>query len=432
VAPGRPRLASDHAPRATAFDAHCSVAVHSWFTDRAEARNLAFVRCRAAWAHCPRLIVSLQREYTLRSSKRRLVWLVALLAAAGLVAGACGSDSDSSSDTTSSPSTAGGETSDVDFESLSGTLNGSGATFPSAFYEEAIGAFADVGPGLTVNYNAVGSGQGKKDLAAGTSDWAGSDSLVKDEEKATFKGPFLYFPTVAAPITVSYNLDGVDELHLSPATLAKIFMGEITTWDDAAIAAENEGVELPSEAITVAVRADGSGTTSNFSKYLKAAAPEVFTLESGDTVAWPKATSGNGNSGVAQIVKDTAGAIGYVDLSDANATGLSFAAIQNKDGEYVLPTLEGASAALAGAEVKSDLSYSPLNASGAEAYPITAPTFVLVYTTYSDATMVTNIQGWLTYLLTDAQDLAADVDFAKLPDELREKALAQIDEIKVG
>jgi phosphate transport system substrate-binding protein len=353
----------------------------------------------------------------LRSSKRRLVWLVALLAAVGLVAGACGSDSDDSSDTTSSPSTAGGETSDVDFESLSGTLNGSGATFPSAFYEEAIGAFADVGPGLTVNYNAVGSGQGKKDLAAGTSDWAGSDSLVKDEEKA---------------ITVSYNLDGVDELHLSPATLAKIFMGEITTWDAAAIAAENEGVELPSEAITVAVRADGSGTTSNFSKYLKAAAPEVFTLESGDTVAWPKATSGNGNSGVAQIVKDTTGAIGYVDLSDANATGLSFAAIQNKDGEYVLPTLEGASAALAGAEVKSDLSYNPLNASGAEAYPITAPTFVLVYTTYSDATMVTNIQGWLTYLLTDAQDLAADVDFAKLPDELREKALAQIDQIKVG
>lgn len=367
----------------------------------------------------------------MRSSKRRLVWLVALLAAVGLVAGACGSSSDSGTSTDTTKPAAGGATSEFDYEALSGTINGSGATFPKAFYEESIGAFQEVAPDLTVTYNAVGSGQGKKDLAAGTSDWAGSDSTVKDDEKANFKGAFLYFPTVAAPITVSYNLSGVEELQLSPETLAKIFTGKITTWNDAAIAADNPGATLPSTAVTVAVRSDGSGTTSNFSKYLKAAAPTDFTLEPGDTVTWPSsAQAGKGNAGVAQIVKDTSGAIGYVDLSDANATGLTTASIKNKAGNYVQPTLEGATAALAGAEVKDDLTYSALNTAGAEAYPITASTYVLVYEQISDATKAQAIRGWLTYLLTDAQELAADVDFAPLPASLQEKALAQISKIQ--
>ena len=366
----------------------------------------------------------------MRSSKRGLVWVVALLAAVGLVASACGSSSDSGTSTdTTAGAGAGGATADFDYAALSGTINGSGATFPSAFYEVAIDGFTGVAPDLTVNYNPVGSGQGKKDLAAGTSDWAGSDSLVKDDEKAQFSGEFLYFPTVAAPITVSYNLDGVDELQLSAATLAKIFMGEITTWNDPAIAGENAGVTLPSEAITVMVRSDGSGTTSNFSKFLKAAAPEVFTLESGDTVAWPKATASKGNSGVAQAVKDTAGAIGYVDLSDSNALELQQAAIQNKDGEYVLPTLDAASAALGGAELKADMTLSPINAAGAESYPITASTYVIVYTTPAGG-KAQALKGWLTYLLTDAQELAAEVDFAPLPASVQEKALAQIEKIQ--
>ena len=344
----------------------------------------------------------------MRSSKRGLVWLLAVLVAVGLVAGACGSSSsDSSSSTTKAASK-------YDYKSLSGTLNGSGATFPKNFYEDAIASFKTAASGVTVNYNAVGSGQGKKDLAAGTSDWAGSDSLVKDDEKANFKGPFLYFPTVAAPITVSYNLSGVKELKLSPETLAKIFMGTITTWNDAAIAADNSGVTLPN--------------TANFSKYLAAAAPSIFTVTAGDSVAWPKAQAGKGNAGVAQIVKDTAGAIGYVDLSDAKATGLTTAMIKNKDGKFVAPTLEGATAALAGATIKDDLTYNPLNAAGAETYPITAPTYVIVYTTPSANTAA--IKGWLTYLLTEAQDLAKDVDFAPLPTALRDRALAQITQIQ--
>ena len=143
----------------------------------------------------------------MRSSNKHLAWLLAVLALFGVVAAACGGSSSSSNKDKDST---------YDYASLSGTLNGSGATFPKAFYEEAIAGFADVATGVTVNYNGVGSGQGKKDLAAGTSDWAGTDSLVSDADKATFKGPFLYFPTVAAPITVSYNLSGVSKLNLSP------------------------------------------------------------------------------------------------------------------------------------------------------------------------------------------------------------------------
>ena len=209
-------------------------------------------------------------------------------------------------------------------------------------------------------------------------------------------------------------------------------MGQITTWDDPAIAADNDGVTLPSTAITVVVRSDGSGTTSNFSKFLKSAAPSVFTVESGDTVAWPSAQAAQGNAGIAQLVNDTSGAIGYVDYSDANAIGLSFAAIENADGNFVAASLEGATAALDGVTVEDDLTYDPLNAPGADSYPITAPTYILVYATYSDQTMVDNIQGWLTYVLTEGETLANSVDFANLPSGLQQQALAQVDQITVG
>ena len=357
----------------------------------------------------------------MRSSRKPLALLIAILAIFGVVAAACGgskSDSDAKPDTS------------YDYASLSGTLNGSGATFPKAFYEEAIAGFAGVAKGVTVNYNGVGSGQGKKDLAAGTSDWAGTDSLVADADKATFKGPFLYFPTVAAPITVSYNLSGVKTLNLSAATLAKIFSGSVTSWDDPAIAADNAGTTLPSTKITVAVRSDGSGTTSNFSKFLAAAAPDAFTLPAGDTVAWPSAQSAKGNAGVAAIVKSTNGSIGYVDLSDAVASGLTFASIGNKDGKFVQPTLEGASAALAGATINADLTYSALNASGADAYPITAGTYIIVYSSITSPTQASAIRGWINYVLTEGQTIAPDVDFAPLPTSLRDKAIAQIAQIQ--
>jgi len=359
---------------------------------------------------------------------------------AALLAGACSSSTETNTGGGTSDTSAGsGGTvpagAEIDYASLAAaTLNGSGASFPKSFYDEALAEFSGgVAPEVVVNYAGGGSGKGKTDLADQVVQWAGSDSLVKEEDIATFKGgEFLYFPTVAAPITVSYNLDGVTELQLSPDVLASIFQADITNWNDPKIAADNPDATLPDLAITVAHRSDGSGTTSNFTKYLDAAA-ETWTLGSGDTVEWPGNTqAGNGNNGVAQIITQSAGAVGYVDLSDAKASGLSFASVQNKDGEFVAPTLDGASAALAGAEIKDDLTYNPLNAAGAEAYPITAPTYLLVYVNQPDAAIGNALKGWINYLLTDGQALAADVDFAKLPTSLQEKAVAQLDEIKVG
>ena len=207
----------------------------------------------------------------------------------------------------------------VDYSKLTGTLNGSGSSFQDAFDQKAKTEFAKVASGVTVNYTKSGSSAGKQDLANQVVQFAGTDSLIKDADKPTFKGgDVLYFPTVGAPITVSFNVTGVDKLKLSPDVLAGIFQGDITTWNDAKIAADNSGVTLPSTAIAVVHRSDGSGTTSNFTKFLKAASPTVWKLDSGDTVNWPASTQGaEKNSGVASLIKTTDGAIGYVDLADA-------------------------------------------------------------------------------------------------------------------
>jgi phosphate transport system substrate-binding protein len=320
----------------------------------------------------------------------------------------------------------GGNDGDNDMGGLSGELTASGASFPDAYYQAAIDAFADVSPDIIITYNAVGSGTGKSEFGEGLTDFAGTDSLVKEEEGLE-PGSYQYIPTVAAPITVSYNLPGVDGLQLGQETLAQIFQGDITSWDDDAIAADNPDADLPSTEITIAHRADGSGTTSNFSKFLDQAT-ESWTLGSGDTIEWPSnSLAGEKNTGVAQIIQETEGAVGYVDLADAEASGLVFAAIENLDGEFVIPSLDGTTAGLDGAEVADDLSYNPLNAAGAEAYPITAPTFLLIRTDY-DAETGALVKAFLTWLLTDGQDLAAENQFAPLPEGLRQQALDAINE----
>ena len=357
---------------------------------------------------------------------RRVLAALAIPALAALALVGCG---DNGSDNGSDSGSANGGAAANEFADLSGELKASGASFPDAYYQEVITSFKDVAPDVTINYNATGSGTGKKQFGQGLVDFAGSDSLVKDTDGVA-AGSFLYMPTVAAPITVSYHLEGVDKLQLGPDTIAKIFQAEIKNWNDPAIAADNPGASLPATPIVVAHRSDGSGTTSNFTKYLAAASP-AWKLGSGDTVAWPATTQGGEkNTGVAQIIKQSNGAIGYVDLSDAKATGLAFAAIKNKDGQYVEPSLDGVSAALDGAEVKDDLSYSPLNAAGASSYPITSPTFILVKTKYDDPAKAKLVKGFLTYLLGDGQEIAKDVDFAPLPASLKDKALAQVEKIQ--
>jgi len=358
---------------------------------------------------------------TPRSNLRSARVLAAVLAVS-LVAAACGGGSEEEG------GGSGGQSSEP---KLTATLNSSGATFPQPFYEAVIADFQKKQPGVTVNYGGGGSGKGRQELQDQVVDFAGSDGTVKAEDVPKYKGgEFLYVPTVAAPITISYNLANVKGLKLDGPTIARIFQREIKSWDAAEIKALNPGVQLPATPITVAHRSDGSGTTENFTKYLTAAAPGVWKLGSGSTVPWPADTqAGNGNSGVSQIVKNTAGAIGYVDLSDAKASQLQFAMVKNKSGQFVEPSVEAASAALAGAELKPDLTYNPLNAAGPQAYPITAPTWILMYKNQPDKNKAEALKSFLRFLLTDGQKLAAGVDYAQLPPPVRDKALAQLDKL---
>jgi phosphate transport system substrate-binding protein len=331
---------------------------------------------------------------------------------------------------TENPTPAGSSSTPNPYADLSGSLKASGASFPNVFYQKALDEFAKVAPDLDITYNSTGSGTGKKEFGSGLTDFAGSDSTVKDGDGPA-AGSFLYVPTVAAPITVSYNLSGVDKLQLSGPTLAKIFSRTVKTWNDPAIVAENAGVTLPSKPIVVVHRSDGSGTTNNFTKYLVAAGGADWTLGAGDTVKWAADTqAGDKNTGVAQLVKQSDGAIGYVDFGDAKASGLVFASIKNKDGQFVAASLDGATAALAGATIAADLTYNPLNAAGATSYAITAPTYLLVKPTYTDAAKGTAVKAFVKWLLTDGQAFAADAGFAKLPTPLQEKALAQLDTVK--
>jgi phosphate transport system substrate-binding protein len=357
--------------------------------------------------------------------KRTPVLFLIVFSLVGLLA-ACGKDKKSSDAKNN------GSTNETSSTLAATTLNASGATFPQPFYEQVIASFSGKHPGVTINYGGGGSGKGRTDLQTGVDDWAGSDGLVQAADVPKYKGPFLYFPTVAAPITVSYHVTGIDSLQLSPDTIAKIFQRQVKTWNAKEIADDNPGAKLPATAITVVHRSDGSGTTENFTKFLKAASPTLFTLVPGSTVNWPAdEQGGNGNSGVAQVINGTNGAIGYVDFSDAKATNLKWAKVRNKSGSFVDATLDGASAALAGITVNPDLSYNPLWADGNTAYPITAPTWILAYTTQTDKAKGAALKAFLQYIYNDGQSMAAAINYAKLPDSLKEKGLAQIDKLVI-
>jgi phosphate transport system substrate-binding protein len=311
------------------------------------------------------------------------------------------------------------------------TLNGSGSTLSKPYQEVAIDQFRKAHKEIKINYGGGGSGKGRQDLADAVVDFAGSDSPFKEADLAKAKGgSILYFPILLSPISVSYNVAGVDKLQLSAPVIAKIFQREITKWNDNAIIAENPGAKLPDAAIVVAHRADGSGTTQNFTEYLNGAAKGVWKLKSGSTVEWPSDTqAGQGNGGVAQIVKSTQGAIGYVDLSDAKASGLKYASIKNKAGKYIEPTPTGASAAGDGIEVKDNLVFSALDAKGDKAYPITAQTWVIVYTKQTDKAKGDALKAYLMFLVKDGQGLLTDIDYAPLPKRLQDKALKQVDKL---
>lgn len=314
------------------------------------------------------------------------------------------------------------------------TLAGSGSTFQQTFDQVMIQGFQGKDSNITINYGGGGSGQGKTDLQKNNVQFAGSDSLPKPADLSSYQGgKLLYFPTVAAPITISYKLDGVDKLQLSDTTLAKIFATTIKKWDDPAIKADNPGVTLPSTAITVAHRSDSSGTTSNFTKFLAAVAPGDWKLGNGDSVDWAADTqSGTGNPGVAQVVSANEGAIGYVDFADATAAKLTTASIQNAAGKFVAPTLDAAAAAVSSSKFAADLTYSPINASGATSYPITSPTYIIVYQKQTDHAHGTALKSFLQYIYSEGESQANDAGYAPLPDAIVTKAIAQLGKFQIA
>jgi phosphate transport system substrate-binding protein len=385
-------------------------------------------------------------------TKRRGAAIAGVLAIA-LVGAACGSDNSGSSSsattaggatttaaggtattaaggastTSGATTTAGGATTTV---KASGTIQGSGSTLQKPYQDEAIADFTKKNSGATVTYGGGGSGKGRTDLKSKVVNFAGSDSPFADADKPA--DPILYFPILFSPITVSYNLRGVDKLQLSPDTIAKIFSRTIKTWNDPAIAADNPGVTLPATNITVAHRSDGSGTTQNFTEYLVKAAPTAWTLGSGSTIQWPADTqAGNGNAGVAQIISQTDGGVGYVDLSDAVAAKLNFATVKNSSGKFIEPSADSATKASEGIDVKPDLTFSATNTSAPDGYPITAPSWVIVYAS-QDAGTGPLIKAYLGYLVGDGQKTLPDLDYAPLSTTLQAKAVAQLDRLKLG
>ncbi len=351
---------------------------------------------------------------------------LATAAMASFVA-ACGSSGSGSSSSSSSASS--GSSSSA---ALSGTLNGSGSTFQLTFQQAAAQSYKQTEPNVTVNYGGGGSGAGRSALAAGTVQYAGSDSPIPSDEASSFKGkpPVLYFPVIIGPITMAYNLSGVSSLKLTPTVIADIFQAKITKWNDPAITKINPGVKLPSTAITIARRSDSSGTTANFSLFLQDAVPSVWKLGTSSTINWPaNSRGGNGNGGVAQIVKSTAGAIGYVDYSDAKASGLSTAEVQNKDGDYVSPTIASATAAASHATVASDLTFAAVWQPGATSYPITYQSWDLVFEKQSSANTAKLLKSYLGYLLGPAQQTLPSLSYAPLPANIDAQAKAQLSKI---
>jgi phosphate transport system substrate-binding protein len=348
-----------------------------------------------------------------------------------LGAAACGSDdTNPSSGGSSSSSSSGGGTAKA-----GGAINGAGATFPAPVYQEWAARFKE-SAGTTINYQPIGSGGGIAQFSAGTVDFGASDAPMKDDEIATAqkKGSEpVHVPTVLGAVTISYNLEGVQQgLKLDGKTAADIFLGKIKTWNDPAIAAQNSGLKLPSANITVCHRSDESGTTKNFTEFL---ADYSSAWKGGPgvdkSVKWPTGTGAKGNDGVAGCVKQTKGSVGYVEQAYALQNKFTTAAVKNKAGNYVEPSLQATSAAATGVTPPEDLRFSTINATGDQAYPISAVTFLLVWQDMCKAGMQQKqaklVKNWLGFALGDGQAVAPQLQYAPLPDAIKSKAQAKVD-----
>jgi phosphate transport system substrate-binding protein len=311
-------------------------------------------------------------------------------------------------------------------------INGAGATFPYPIYSKWFDQYAKVDPSVRFNYQSIGSGGGQKQILAQTVDFGASDGPMSDDNLAKAPGKLLHIPTVAGADVVAYNLSGNPALKFDGDTIAGIFLGQIKKWNDPKITALNPGVTFPDQEIVVVHRSDGSGTTYIWTDYLSKISPEWKTKVGTNTsVNWPTGIGGKGNEGVAGQIKQTPGAIGYVELIYAVQNKMPYAAVKNAAGEFVKPSLESVTAALATAEIPDDFRFSMTNAPGKDAYPIAGATWLLVYQQQKDAAKGKKLVEFLKWAVTDGEKMATDLQYAPLPENVQQRVLKRIEEIKL-
>ena len=313
-------------------------------------------------------------------------------------------------------------------------LNGAGATFPYVIYSKWFDEYHKM-TGIEFNYQSIGSGGGIKQTTEGTVDFGASDAFLSEEQMKTIEAkrgtPILHIPTVMGAVVLSYNLPKVGKgLKLTPEVLSDIFMGKITMWNDSKIKAINSGLDLPNDPILVAHRSDGSGTTNIFTGYLSKVSKEwAGKVGAGTSVNWPVGLGGKGNEGVAGIIKQTEGSIGYVELAYAVQNGLPYASLKNKAGYFVEPTFDAVSAAAAGfvKNMPADLRVNITNADGKDSYPISGFTWLLIYQHMKDKRKVDALKKFLKWAVTDGEKYAKGLYYAPLPKEVVKLDLKKID-----
>ncbi len=314
------------------------------------------------------------------------------------------------------------------------TINAAGATFPAPIYQKWFEEYRIAHPDVQINYQSIGSGGGIRQLTEGTVDFGASDMPMTNEQlsKVT-KSKVLHFPTVLGAVVPTYNVPGAPNMKFSGDTLAGIFLGTIKKWNDAALKKDNPGVNLPNDDVTVVHRSDGSGTTFVWTDYLSKVSPTWKSKVGANTsVNWPVGLGGKGNEGVAGLVKQTPGSIGYVELVYAAQNKMEFGSMKNADGNFVKADVSSVTDAAAGAakSMPADFRVSITNAPGKNAYPISSFTWMLIPDKIDNATKLKSIKDFLAWMLTTGQQDAAGMSYAPLPAPVIAKEQKQIALIK--
>lgn len=313
------------------------------------------------------------------------------------------------------------------------SLQGAGATFPNPLYQKWLSEYGKVHPNVRIDYQSIGSGGGIKQLKEQTVDFGASDAPMKDEDLKAAPGEILHIPTVLGAVIITYNLQGQNApLKFSSEVIADIFLGKIKKWNDPKIAADNAGVTLPANDITVVTRSDGSGTSAVFTDYLSKVSPEwKEKVGSGTSPRWPVGISGKGNEGVTGSVKSTPNTIGYVELAYAVQNKLPVAQVKNSSGNFIEPSIDAVTAAASGsaANTPEDLRVSITNAAGPQAYPISSYTYILVYKNQKDAAKGKALVDFLWWGIHDGEAFAKELLYAPLPADIVKRAEVKISSV---